>query len=571
MKKVLIALLVVVVVIAAGLAGMYLLIKGMAGGRAISVGKDSYVLLELSGAVTEERPTDVLGGALHSGTLTMNDMLVGLREASEDSRIKALVVKIGPTAVGWGKAEGIRRAMRRFGETGKPVLAFLEMASDREYYMATGASTICALPSAILLVDGLSAQAVFMKGTLDKLGIEPEMVQVGRYKGAAEALTRESMSDPLRESLEAILDDRYTDLVDGIASSRSRPADEIMALLDEGPYTARRALAAGLVDTLMYYDDVEHAISQRVDVEDIKKITLKDYVKAGAGVGSGGESRIALVYAVGQIVLGKSRTSPLGGRTLGSETLVKALRQVRENDHIKAVVLRVDSPGGSGLASDAIWREIRRCVKEKPVVVSMSDVAASGGYFIAAGATAIVAEPGTITGSIGVVGGKFNMSGLYDKLGMNKEELARGKHALMFSENRGFTQDERTKFESMMREFYYEEFLPKVADGRGMSIEAVDSVGQGRVWTGRQALERHLVDELGGLRKAVDLAKEKAGIPAEEKVRLIQYPKEKKLLEAILEKLDVAAVLPPVVAARHEWPWEPGELLSVLPYDIEVE
>jgi protease-4 len=571
MKRVLVVLLVLAVLIVGGLAGLYLLLKGMAGPKGVSVGKDSYLLAELSGVFSEERPTDVLGGALHSGTPTVKGFLTGLRRAEEDPRIKALVLRVGLLGVGWGKAEEIREAVTRFAESGKPVAAYVDVVTDREYYVATSAPTVCAVPSGLLLTDGLAAQALFMRGALDKLGIEPEMVQVGRYKGAAEAFTRETMSDPLRESLEAILDDRYDDLIRGISEGRSLPEEDIRAILDAGPYTAREAVKAGLVDTLMYYQSVEQMMAERAGVEELKKVPLKGYLKNGGTGAPGGAPRMALVYAVGQIVLGKSRTSPFGGRTLGSETLVKALRDARKNERIKAVVLRVDSPGGSGIASDAIWREVRRCSEEKPVIVSMSDVAASGGYFIAAGADAIVAEPGTITGSIGVVGGKFNMSGLYGKLGLNKEELARGERALMFSENRGFTDDERARFQDMMRSFYWDEFVPKVVEGRGMTAEEVDAVGQGRIWTGRQALDRGLVDELGGLRRAVELAKERADIPADQKVRLIQYPREKKFLEAVLEKLDLASVLPPPARVYHQWPWQNGEVLALLPYDIEVE
>ncbi len=571
MKKLLVVLIVVIVLIGGGLAGLYLLLKGVAGGRAVSVSRDSYLVLDFSGILTEERPTDVLGGALHSGRLTVKDLLVGLRRAATDDRIKALVVRLGPTSVGWGKADEVRRAVNRFADGGKPVVAFMEAVTDREYYVASAAPTVCALPSGLLLVDGLAAQALFMRGALDKLGIEPELVQVGRYKGAGEAFTRKTMSEPLRESLDAVLDDRYRDLVDAVSASRSLTAADTRDLFDAGPYTAREAVEVGLVDTLAYYEEIEDLLAQRTGAEGLTEVTLRDYLKASSPGISSGAPRVGLVYAVGQIASGKSRSSPFGGSTLGSETLVKALRDARENERIRAIVLRIDSPGGSGLASDAIWREIRRCVEHKPVVASMSDVAASGGYFIASAASAIVAEPSTITGSIGVIGGKFNMSGLYGKLGLHKEELARGKRALMFSENRGFSPEERQKLQAMMAAFYYDEFLPKVSEGRGMSVEEVDSVGQGRIWTGRQARELGLVDELGGLREAIDLAKKEAGLPPEQEVRLVQFPREKKFLEALLEKIDMASVLPALADLRHEWPWEPGEPLSLMPYEIEVE
>jgi protease-4 len=317
----------------------------------------------------------------------------------------------------------------------------------------------------------------------------------------------------------------------------------------------------------MYRDELESRLSGADEVKPGR------YVRASRSVGFDSRPRLALVYAVGEIISGESQTSPFGGSFAGSDTVADAIRDAREDTSIKAIVLRVDSPGGSGTASDVIWREVELARKAKPVVVSMGDLAASGGYYIAMGSDAIVAQPGTITGSIGVFGGKFSLRGLYDKIGMSKEILTRGQHAALFSEYRPWTDEERARIRALMVAFY-EDFIQKAAKGRGKQKDEVHAIAQGRVWTGVEARRIGLVDELGGLDVAVRIAKERAKVGKDQDVRLVELPERKGLLETILERQEDGAevVLPSDMRAmlRFATLLRDGQPLARLPFDLRI-
>ncbi len=389
------------------------------------------------------------------------------------------------------------------------------------------------LPGGMLMVTGLMADATFLRGTLDKLKITPDFEHVGEYKSASDQYMRDSMSEPQRRATDAILDSLYSQLVDGIAASRKLTPAQVTRAIDAGLLTPAEARQAGLVDGLLYLDQVEDEL--RKEVGDYSEVRVRSYKKTG-GFRFGGGARIAVVSASGTIVSGRSGRSSFGGDFLGSDSLVQLLRELREDDGIRAVVLRVDSPGGSGIASDAIWRETQLLKAEKPLVVSMGDVAASGGYYISMGANAIVAEPGTITGSIGVISGKFNMRGFYEEwLGLRREQLKRGENAGLFSDYEGFSDGQRARLRVQLEDFY-RTFVHKAAEGRGRKDEEIDRVAQGRIWSGAQAKELGLVDELGGLAKAVSIAREKAGIPASARVSLEAYPRKKGLLRDVLRE-----------------------------------
>jgi protease-4 len=338
----------------------------------------------------------------------------GLVEAVDrgaaDPRVKGLVLRVGSVDAGWARVQELRDALVRFRRSGKPSWAHLEFAGNLEYYLASGCARIAASPTAMLDVTGLSAEVSFYRGTLDKLGIEAQFEGVGRYKNAPNQFTEKAFTEPHREQMEALVASLFDVYVAGVAEGRGLEAPVVRALLDQGPFRAEEAKAAGLVDELLYRDQVEERVpGQRLDPA--------RYVKASrGGFGFDGRPKIALVYAVGDIVPGESQGSPFGGGLAGSDTIVRGLRQAREDASVRAIVLRVDSPGGSGTASDAIWREVSLARRAKPVVASMGDYAASGGYYIAMGADEIAAQPGTITGSIGVFSGKFSLRGLYGKL-----------------------------------------------------------------------------------------------------------------------------------------------------------
>src|SRR5688572_5366080 len=497
MKKrtgwILVAGIAAVAIGAAAVGALALVLRGTGGGGGSWTQGRSYLYLELNDQIPEQ-PAAELPSFLERRPPSLRTIIDGIDRAAADSSVEALVLRVSilPDA-GWGKLQEMRDAIARFRKSGKPAYAHLEFVSNKEYYLATACNKIYAVPTAILDVSGLRSETMFFGGTLEKLGVEAQFEGVGKYKNAPNQFTEKSFTEPHREQMEALLDSVYEQYVTAIRDGRGKTAEEAQAAIDGGPYDGARALAAGLVDELLYVDQLKDRL------KDAESVTPGRYARgAGKGFGLDRRPKVALVYAVGEIVTGESQSGPFGGQVAGSDTVAAALREAREDESVKAIVLRVDSPGGSGTASDVIWREVTLARKNKPVVVSMGDVAASGGYYIAMSSDAIVAQPGTITGSIGVFGGKFSIHGLYDKLGITKEILARGRHSAMFSEYRPWSEEERVHVHGLMAAFY-QEFISKAAKGRNKTPEEVDAVGQGRVWTGAEAQRIGLVDHLGGL------------------------------------------------------------------------
>ena len=510
--------------------------------------------------------------------LTLWDVVSAIRDAAEDDHVEALVLHIDDLRWGWAKIGEVRDAVQAFAESGKPVYVSLrEGAGDSEYLLASAAGLVSMPPTASLGIDGLSVSVLFMRGTYDKLGISPNFQAVGRYKSAVESYTRTGMTPPAREALEAILDDHYHLLVDSLASARGLSRREVTALLDEGPFSARAARARGLVDTLLYDGEVDSLAVAHAGRRAVT-LSLTRYIERQPSPTGG--KRIALVVAEGEIVPGRSRESPYEGRLLGSETLIQALREARRRHSIRAIVLRVDSPGGAAQASDDIWREVERCRRVKPVIVSMSDYAASGGYYFAVAADSIVAQPATLTGSIGIFGGKLNLLGLYHKLGLEVESVTRGSHAGTYSPFRDFTPEEARRVQGLLEE-NYRGFIQRVAKGRARSEHWAESVAEGRVWTGVAARSRGLVDRLGGLEEAFDMARARADIGPDEEVVVERLPRPKRpflgaFLQGLLsEETDeterLQDALPPALKALMAMARLPvGQALALLPYRIEV-
>jgi len=487
-----------------------------------------WLQLNLSEDIVDEKPGwSLLGGG---DRRTMKSLLDLLREAREDPSVAGLVLRLGDYSAGWAKTQEIRQALLDFKAKGKKVVCYSEMLDNKQYYLASVADKVVLYPAGYLILTGLRSEVPFLKGTLDKLGIEAELEKRGKYKSAAELVTSDTMSTAFREVQNAILDDLYDQMTSGLAQSRKLTQDEVKVKIDRGPYLAKEAKEAGLVDTLLFYDQVDSLI-QKAWGEKPRKVGDKAYAserKAEDEEEWGELPAIAVVYASGDILMGQSYTDPLTGmKVMGGNTIAAALKQARESRRIKAVVFRVDSPGGDGLASDLIWHEVVRLrEKKKPVVVSMGDVAGSGGYYIACAADTIFALPGTRTGSIGVIMGKVNMKGFYDKIGMKKEILTRGENADCFSDYRHFTAKQRDQL-SRMIETDYRDFVHKVAQGRHKSDDEIHAIAQGRVWTGKQAAANGLVDKLGGLEAAIACAKRMARIPEGKEVRIITLPRGK--------------------------------------------
>jgi protease-4 len=533
-----------------------------------SLSEGTTMVLHLEDTLPEQAPIDVqLPFLPGEQPMTMLETWKLLRKAAADSRIKALVLEPRNLAVGWAKLEELRAGVQAFKKSGKPVYAYLRSAGAREYYVATAADKIYMAPEDLLDVKGLRAELLYFKGTLDKLGIAMEFESIGKYKDAPDQFTRESARPETLEVVNQVIDQYYGNLVNVIAEGRKIPAPRVRAALDQGPFVAKNALAAGLVDKLIFEDEITE------DFRTMKRISGRAYAKVPLS-GFEGRTRIALVTGDGEITRGATNADPSEGGITASGML-KVLKQVGEDSGVKGVILRVDSPGGDGIASDDILHELKVLSAKKPVVVSMSDTAASGGYFIAMTGDPVLAYANTITGSIGVYFGRINLKGLYDKIGLKKEILSRGRFSRIDSEYGPLSGEERDKLRREI-EVFYKGFVERVAASRKRPYEQIEPLAQGRVWLGSQARQNGLIDEIGGLDRAVEMIKERAKIGADEKVTVVAYPPRRSLLQVLLNRSDESAVLESQIRA---WlgPRVPiralaqGGVMRLMPYVIEVK
>jgi protease-4 len=525
----------------AGLMVVYLLVS-----RGPAIPRAGTLVLRPSGEMQEVQPDDVVLQVLGRDTMTVQAFVDNLRKAKRDPRIRSILLRPqGLSLPYWGKIQELRDAILDFRSSGKTVTAFLEYGGDREYYLASAADRIFLLPTSPLDLTGVASYEIFLRGTLDKIGAYPDFLAVGDYKTAVNQLTERSFTPAHREMAESLNRDMYDQLVRGLALARGKTEEEMRALIDRGPFVPEDALRAGLVDDLAYEDQLDDRVAElREGSEPLRRIEGRDYQRIRPeSVGFRPRSRIAVLYAVGTIVSGRSVFDPLNGQMLGSDTLVEQIREMRDDDSIDAVVIRIDSPGGSSIASDVIWRELMITRDEhpgRPLVASMSDLAASGGYYIAMPAHAIVAQPGTLTGSIGVYTGKIALGGTMDKIGVTTEAVTSGANADIYSPFARFDERHRDKIRESMQGFY-QNFIEKAATSRKTTPERIDAVAQGRVWTGAQARERGLVDELGGLDAAIRVAKARANIDPDEDVELVVYRPSRSLYEALTGQLGAGA------------------------------
>ena len=508
------------------------LVAIMTWGPAVKpIGGSSAVVLEISGEMLEYHPTFTPGIFFGKRSLTLTDALACIDEAARDSRVKGLVLKIYPSDAGVAKCEEIEKALDRFKKSHKPVIAFSPVLEGHEYLIACAADSIFMPPAGYVIIPGPSSSAVFVRGALDKLGINPNIHRIEDYKSAAEMYTEKERTKKSRAMTERLLGDIFEKYVADIAVERGCGEDAVLAWIDRGLFSPEGAFDSGIIDGVRYWDEVE----ARFDKKEVRLLGAQDYLrqKRAAGVLSG--PRIAVVHAQGLITMGESGFDPMNGLTMGSETIIAALRAVRDDDAVKAVILRVDSPGGDGLAGDMISREVELTAKKKPVVVSMSDVAASGGYEISYRADRILAMPGTITGSIGSITGKMNMRGLYNKLGITKDEIGTGRNSLIYSDYRDFSPEE---WDLVKEEHwaFYRSWIEEIAGFREMSVDSVDSLGRGRVWTGEEASANGLIDEVGDMTRAVGVACELAGIADSSRAVLVHYPRRVTIFQEILSR-----------------------------------
>jgi len=494
------------------------------------VSSGSVLVIDLTGPIEEQKATGFLGTIFGGDIVVLHQVLDAVDAAKTDSRVVGLVLKVNSPEARWGKLQEIHDHLMDFRSSGKPSLCLLggDLNANRDYYVATGCSQIWMVPSAPLDITGMTTQSTFYRGTLDKLKVVPEFFRIAEYKTFANQYTEKKYTPAHREMAESLLRSTYDQYAGGLAQSRKIDRAKTEALLAHGPLAAQEALDAKLVDRMAYLDQVRDYFRERAG--DWKPVELSRYVKQ---IRNEGSYKVAVVIATGEILVGESEWTPSSGFIMGSDSVAADLRRAREDSSIKAIVLRVDSPGGSAVGSDIIGRETQLAAKAKPVVVSMSDLAASGGYWISMSATKILADGGTLTGSIGVVMGKLNISGLYEMIGLSTDHLQTSDNATIFSEQQNFTPEQSERLQAMMKGMYHD-FCKGVADGRHLTVERVNEIGRGRVWTGAQGKEIGLVDELGGLTRAIGVARKLSDIPSDAKVQVIYYPREQTWLETLM-------------------------------------
>ena len=544
----------------------------LGGERPVAVSDNTALVLNLQGEIPEQAPVEVaLPFVQQQPPLTVLDTWKMLRRATSDTRVKALLLEPRGLDAGWAKLEELRSEIMEFKKSGKPVYAYLRNGGTREYYLATAADKIYMAPEDELDVKGIRAELLYLKGTLDKVGVNMEFEHVGRYKDAPDTFTRTSPSPETLEVTNQILDQYYGNLVDVMAQGRKLPPGAVRGVIDQGPFIGKSALDSGLVDGLIFEDDMVAQLNTQLKTT-VKKIGARNYIRA-AGAEPSGRPKIAYVTGDGEITRGEpGEDVPESGITAFS--MVRLLRQIADDSSIKGVILRVDSPGGDGIASDDILHEMKALSKKKPVLISMSDLAASGGYFIAMTGDPVLAYDNTLTGSIGVFFGKVDLRGLYDKIGLKKEILTRGRFAAIDSENKPLTPEERDKVQREIQVFY-KGFVDRVAEARKRPYDQVEPLAQGRVWLGAQAKKNGLVDDIGGLDRAVEMIKQRTNIPASEQVTLVTYPPRRTLFELLFSRSNDTSELESAFQSFiGPLPWRSlarGGVQRLMPYALVVK
>jgi len=532
------AVLGLVVVLAA--AGLGFLVWKLAANEP-TLPRNMILTADLTRGLADGPSEDTLSRLVLGSHRTLRDVLDALERAGDDTRVKGVYVRLGDDSFGVAKSQELRDAIRALRDKGKFAIAFADSfgelgAGTRPYYLATAFDEIWLQPLGMVGLTGLYTEIPFFRRTLDRLGIAAEFAHRREYKSAANSLTETEMTPPQREETEALLGSVGGQLVRGIAEARKLGEDEVRSLMDRGPFLADEAKDAKLVDHIGYRDEAVARARERAG-SGAELVRLSHYLDVAGHPHKSG-AKIALIYSTGVIRRDGGAESPLAGeRETNAQTLGRAFRDAFRDAEVRAILFRIDSPGGSATASETIWREVVRARERgKPVIVSMGDVAASGGYYIAAPADKIVAQPATITGSIGVVAGKIVVAGLLEKLGVTVDAAQRGANAGMFSAMRDFSPQAKQRLDASL-DSIYAGFKAHVAEGRRMSDEAVEAVARGRVWSGEEAKAKGLVDELGGYATALKLAREAAKIPDGAPVNLVVFPKEKSTLDVLFERL----------------------------------
>lgn len=557
------------IIIVAIIIGVYLAITDQGNGL---LDKEKWVQITVSGEIPDAPGNESIFDDPSNFPPLASEITRLIYDASKDPNVLGMYLEVQPNTLGWAQLQELREAIRVFQETGKPCKAWGESFSNKEYYLAAACTEIYLAPSGVTLVNGLSITQSYYATLFESLQIKANFAHVGDYKSAVEPYERTGPSEAASEASNYLLDSLYSQLRSGMESTeRDLNTNSVDELINNPPITPQDALNKKMVSGLAYREEILN------NDNGVERISTLAYLRKRRPFWGSKDKNIAIVYASGAIMNGESGGSAMGSDIIGDKTVIAQLTDIEKSSDIKAVVLRVNSPGGSGSASDNIWHAIEK-IKAKgiPVVVSMGNYAASGGYYISMNSDYIFANPGTLTGSIGVFGGKINIGGLYNKIGINLHTYKRGAYSTLFSSTDDFSDAEKAKYQEFLESFY-KTFVTKASEGRSMEYDALHAVAQGRVWTGEQAIERKLVDELGGLEQAIQKAAELANLT---EYGFEVYPQRKSFLERLLDEKDPEAVvaLPnPKLQAELEGILVLERILSLspvaalLPYTLEIE
>jgi protease-4 len=488
------------------------------------VSQNSYLQINIGGTIPEYNAPDAFEEYFRGKSLDLNQIRQSMQMAMVDERIKGVVLRIGFLRTGYAKMAEIQQMIKNFRNSGKMIYAHFDYCPTRDYYLASACDSVFMSPGGNLFLTGTAAEVTFYKGALKKIGVEADFEHMGEYKNAPDMYTRQTMSEYQREVINNILDSRFNELVYTISKNRQIPSETVRYFINDiSGFSPEEALEKNLIDGIKYFDEVKDLL--KGDDKRISSISATEYSRIDpSAVGIEGDHRIAVIYCTGTMMSGEDGSDPYFGRTMGANRVIRDVKRAVESSSIKAIILRINSPGGSSLAADKIWHAVAEAQKEKPIIASISDVGASGGYYIALGADTILAQNLSLIGSIGVYAGKFSLENLYKKIDMNTVFMKRGKNAGIFSLNSKFSDSERIVIQRMIQDFYVK-FVTKVAQNRNQSYETIDQVARGRVWHGLQGIDIDLIDMIGGLDEAVDVAKDLAGIDENQTIRLIYYPK----------------------------------------------
>jgi protease-4 len=573
MGKFLLGVLVGVIVVVLGLAILGLVVGKIFSNKQPVVAGNSLLVLAIDGDVPEAAPVAIPIPFIESQAMpTVRDFWAALHEAATDDRIKAVVLQPRNLSIGWGKLQELQEEISLFKRSGKPVYALLQSPGSREYYLASSADKIYVSPDDMVNVKGFAAETIYVKSALDKLGVNVQVDHIGAYKDAGDMFTRTSMTPETRQVLNEMLDQIYGDFAARVAQGRHKTPDEVRALVDGGPYIASQAKANGMIDQLGYEDQVYADLKTRLKLGDLKKIDIREYSKAVPGKGD----RIAVIVGQGDIVRNAPEAQFGSDTALSAASMRKVIRQVRDDNSIRGVIVRVDSPGGDSVASDEILHELKLLSRVKPMVISMSDVAASGGYFMSMTGDPVIAYPDTITGSIGVLYIRPSAHDLFTKIGLQEDMVTRGKFADIDSLYNPLSDPEIQKLHGSI-EATYISFVSKVAAARRRNYNQIDPLAQGRVWMGTQARQNGLVDELGGFDRAISLIRQRAKLTPTGDTNLIVYPIKRSLVEILTNSSpDTAAEAAAEAKIRRVLPGLPSEatlrggIMEMLPYRFSI-